>query len=250
VGVSDLTQLPIALVAFVCMTGAAVAGFFAATAGKERPHGEVHATIRLIANILVVMTTLAPSLMLNSAKNTFEEDNRNIHALATDLILLDRTLKALGSPADEARRQIADYVRISLREANIVEEDPEAEAALDAAGASLRAIRVSDERQIALWNDARQLYRQVVRDRWITVDQLGGTIPRPLVVMLIVWLAAIFASFGYQAPRNRVVAASFALAALLMSAALFLILDMDQPLFGLVKTSNTPFERALEHFWR
>lgn len=127
------------------MTGAAVAGFFAATAGKERPHGEVHATIRLIANILVVMTTLALSLMLNSAKNTFEEDNRNIHALATDLILLDRTLKALGSPADEARRQIADYVRISLREANIVEEDPEAEAALDAAGASLRAIRVSDD---------------------------------------------------------------------------------------------------------
>ena len=249
-GVSDLTQLPIALVAFVCMTGAAVAGFFAATAGKERPHGAVHATIRLIANILVVMTTLALSLMLNSAKNAFEEDNRNIHALATDLILLDRTLKALGSPADEARRQIADYVRISLREANIVEEDPEAEAALDAAGASLRAIRVSDKRQIALWNDARQLYRQVVRDRWITVDQLGGTIPRPLVVMLIVWLAAIFASFGYQAPRNRVVAASFALAALLMSAALFLILDMDQPLFGLVKTSNAPFERALEHFWR
>lgn len=144
-GVSDLTQLPIALVAFVCMTGAAVAGFFAATAGKERPHGAVHATIRLIANILVVMTTLALSLMLNSAKNTFEEDNRNIHALATDLILLDRTLKALGSPADEARRQIADYVRISLREANIVEEDPEAEAALDAAGASLRAIRVSDD---------------------------------------------------------------------------------------------------------
>lgn len=145
VGVSDLTQLPIALVAFVCMTGAAVAGFFAATAGKERPHREVHATIRLIADILVVMTTLALSLMLNSAKNTFEEDNRNIHALATDLILLDRTLKALGSPADEARRQIADYVRISLREANIVEEDPEAEAALDAAGASLRAIRVSDD---------------------------------------------------------------------------------------------------------
>lgn len=232
------------------MTGAAFAGFFAATAGKERPHGEVHATIRLIANILVVMTTLALSLMLNSAKNRFEQDNSNIRGLATNLILLDRTLKALGPPADEARRQIAEYVRISLREANIVEEDPEAEAALDAAGASLRAVRVSDEQQIALWNDARQLYRQVVRDRWIAVDQLGGTIPRPLVVMLVVWLAAIFASFGYQAPRSRVAAAAFVLAALLMSAALFLILDMDEPLFGLVKTSNAPFERALQHFQR
>lgn len=232
------------------MTGAAFVGLFGATAGKGRPQSEVHATIGLVANILVVMTSLALGLMLNSAKNTFEEDNRNIHALATDLILLDRTLKALGPPAGEARRQIAEYVRVSLREANIVKEDPDAEAVLDAAGASVRSMRFSDEQQIALWNDARQLYRQVVRDRWITVDQSGGTIPPPLIVMLVVWLATIFASFGYQAPLNKIVAVSFVLAALLISAALYLILDMDQPLSGLVKTSNAPFERALQHFQR
>ena len=129
------------------MTGAAFVGLFGATAGKGRPQSEVHATIGLVANILVVMTSLALGLMLNSAKNTFEEDNRNIHVLATDLILLDRTLKALGPPAGEARRQIAEYVRVSLREANIVKEDPDAEALLDAAGASVRSMRFSDEQR-------------------------------------------------------------------------------------------------------
>ena len=230
------------------MTGAAFAGLFGL--GSGRAQGEVHATIRLVANILVVMTSLALGLMLNSAKNTFETDNRNIHALATDLILLDRTLKALGPPADETRRAIAEYVRVSLREPNIVVEDPEAEAALDAGGASLRAMRPSDEQQIALWNDARQLYRQVVRDRWITVDESGGTIPSPLTAMLIIWLVTIFASFGYQAPRNGAVAASFALVALLMSAALYLILEMDEPISGLITISKAPFEKALQQFQR
>jgi hypothetical protein len=245
-----LAQLPIAILAFVGITGAALVGLFGAAVEPGRPPDEIRATVRLVANILVVMTSLVLGLMLNSAKNTFEADNRNIHGLATDLILLDRSLKALGPPADDARRQIAEYVQVALREANIIEEDPEAEVALDAAGASIRAMTFSEERQIALWNDARQLYRQVIRDRWIMVDQAGGTIPSPLIAALVVWLVMIFASFGYHAPRTKVVVASFAMTALLISAALYLVLDMDDPLNGLIKTSNAPFERALQHFQR
>ena len=60
----------------------------------------------------------------------------------------------------------------------------------------------------------------------------------------------IFASFGYQAPRSRVVASSFVIAALLISAALYLIVDMDSPATGLIKTSNAPFQRALAQFQR
>ncbi len=84
----------------------------------------------------------------------------------------------------------------------------------------------------------------------LCVDQSGGAIPAPLIVMLIVWLAVIFASFGYQAPRNRVVTGSFVVAALLVSAALYLILDMDAPVSGLVKTSNVPLQRALVQLQR
>src|SRR6516162_885205 len=85
-------------------------------------------------------------------------------------------------------------------------------------GTSLRAIRVSDEQKVALWNDARQLYRQVVRQRWVVIDEYGGTIPPLLITMVILWLAIIFASFGYRAPRNTSVTASF-----FLSAARFLL---------------------------
>jgi hypothetical protein len=224
---------------------AAMVGLFGAVVRPGRSPEDTKTTVRLVANLFVVMTSLVLGLMMNSAKNTLETDNRNVHALGTDLILLDRTMRALGPQADEARRRLVEYVQTSLHEDSILEEDPQAEASLDAVGASLRAMQLSGDQQVSLWNDARLLYRQVVQQRWVVVDQSGGTIPRPLIVMLVIWLMVIFASFGYQAPRNRVVTSAFIMAALLVSAALYLILDMDAPISGLAKTSNVPFERAL-----
>jgi hypothetical protein len=229
---------------------AALGGLLGGSLRPGRGQEDTKTTVRLVANLFVVMTSLVLGLMMNSAKNTLETDNRNVHALATDLILLDRTMRALGPQSGEARRHLVEYVEASLREDNILDEDPAAEASLDAVGASLRAMEVSGDQQVALWNDARLLYRQVVQQRWAVVDQSGGTIPTPLIAMLIVWLMVIFASFGFQAPRDRVVMTSFVAAAVLVSAALYLILDMDAPVSGLAKTSNVPFQRALTQFQR
>jgi len=71
-----------------------------------------------------------------------------------------------------------------------------------------------------------------------------------LIILVIAWLVMIFASFGYRAPRNAVVIAAFVVAALLMSATLFLILDMDAPKTGLIQVSNQPFQRALAELQR
>jgi cbb3-type cytochrome oxidase subunit 1 len=82
------------------------------------------------------------------------------------------------------------------------------------------------------------------------IDEYGGTIPPPLIIMVILWLAIIFASFGYRAPRNTIVTASFFLAALLISAAIYLILDMDTPSSRMTQASNVPFQRALAQLQR
>jgi hypothetical protein len=46
------------------------------------------------------------------------------------------------------------------------------------------------------------------------------------------------------------VTASLCLAALLISAALYLILDMDTPFSGMTQPSNLPLQRALEQLQR
>ena len=71
-----------------------------------------------------------------------------------------------------------------------------------------------------------------------------------MVITLILWLTIIFASFGYRAPRNILVTASLFLAALLISAALYLILDMDNPSSGIFPVPKAPHQRALAQLQR
>jgi len=149
--------------------GGALLGLFSKT-GPPSQHLQDDTTIvvRLVGNLFVVMTSLLLGLMLNSAKNTFETNNRNIRALATELILLDRTMRALGPEAEDARRHLVEYVQTALKEANVLEESPQAEACGrsgapqgqcpdrkghgDASQASLR--RVSHKRQSAAYRTA------------------------------------------------------------------------------------------------
>src|SRR6516225_10753844 len=115
------------------MMGAALLGLFSKTRlPSEHLQDDTRSVVGRVANLFVVMTSLVLGLMMNSAKDTL--------TLATELILLDRTMRALGPEAEDARRHLVEYVQTSLKGANVLEEDPQAEASLEAAGTSLRAI--------------------------------------------------------------------------------------------------------------
>lgn len=65
--------------------------------------------MRLIAGIFSVMTSLVLGLMINSAKNTLESVDRNIHTFAAGLIVLDRALAEDGPDAKAARERLLAY---------------------------------------------------------------------------------------------------------------------------------------------
>ena len=68
--------------------------------------------------------------------------------------------------------------------------------------------------------------------------------------MLIFWLAVIFASFGLFAPRNTTVIIVLFVCALSAAAALFMIVELDQPYQGFIKISSAPLRNALAHLGR
>ena len=69
----------------------------------------------------------------------------------------------------------------------------------------------------------------------------------PFLVVMVFWLAVIFASFGLFAPRNATVIATLFVCALSVSGAIFLILELDSPFSGLLQISYAPLRNAITH---
>ena len=75
--------------------------------------------------------------------------------------------------------------------------------------------------------------------------QAANSISMPLLVILVFWLTTIFMSFGLYAPANGTVLTSLFVAALPVSGAILLILEMYTPYKGLIQVSSAPISNAL-----
>jgi hypothetical protein len=94
---------------------------------------------------------------------------------------------------------------------------------------------------------ALDLAEELLQTRWLGTESVGVSIPLPFLVVLTFWLIIIFASFGLFAPRNATVLTSLFVCALSVAAAVFLVLEMDEPFDGVLTVSSEPMRYALAH---
>ena len=106
------------------------------------------------------------------------------------------------------------------------------------------------EKQRWLHSNALEIYNTLARSRWTILEQIGTRFPWPFLIIVVFWLAIIFASFGLFAPRNASVTAALFVAALGLTGAIFMILEMDQPYRGVVKIPSTALRIALDQLGR
>ena len=106
------------------------------------------------------------------------------------------------------------------------------------------------EKQRWLHSNALQISNALAQSRWTTLEQIGTRFPWPFLLIVVFWLAIIFASFGLFAPRNASVIAALFVAALGLSGAVFMILEMEQPYGGVVKIPSTSLHIALDQLGR
>ena len=255
-GYTSMHDVFVAVGTFLCLIVAALGALVLSERLPDRyRHDDTVNIIRLAANIFVVASSLLLGLLLNSAKNSFEAVNRNVHVLATDLILLDRTLGRYGPETSVARQHLAAYVRRAVDGTWGTSGPPEiddqaAERLLDDVGQAVATIKPSDPGRAELWREAQTSYQNVVKQRWVLIEESDGAIPAPFLVMLVTWLMLVFASYGYRAPRNAVVVTTLGVAAFLLAASIYLIIDMDQAFRGSIQISSAPLERVLEQMRR
>jgi len=94
-------------------------------------------------------------------------------------------------------------------------------------------------------SQALTLAANVGRTRLLLFENLGSSIPVPFLVVLVLWLCIIFASFGLNAPANATVIAVLAVCSLSVAGAMFLILELDRSFEGLLQVSGAPLRAAL-----
>jgi len=91
---------------------------------------------------------------------------------------------------------------------------------------------------------ASELNPGLLETRWI-VSVVGKSVSVPFFSFILCWLAITFTCFGLLAPRNKTVLAVMVLCSLSVGSAVFVILELDGPLDGIIKVSPEPLRWAL-----
>jgi Protein of unknown function (DUF4239) len=176
---------------------------------------------------------------------------------SANAIILDRTLAEYGPEAKNARQQLRQSFetmvhkiwpeeRTGVSATSAIERG----GAIEAVQTELHQLAPQDDAQRQLLAQARQLASDASQSRWMLIEEAQNGLPNTFLVVLVLWLSILFLSFGLFAPRNATVVLALFICACTMSAAIFLILEMSQPLDGFIKVSSAPMRKALEYLGR
>ena len=168
--------------------------------------------------------------------------------------LLDRALAAYGPETidsrDQLRRGVATVIETVWPEekhAGSGLASFERSNKLETLQAILRTLTPATDAQRQLLPQAQQIAGDLTQSRWLVIEQAQSALPMPFLVVLLFWLTMLHISFGLFAARNATVITVLLISALSVSGAIFIILEMNHPLQGMIKVSSAPMLKALEH---
>ncbi|WP_233235906.1 hypothetical protein [Bordetella sp. LUAb4] len=208
--------------------------------------------IKLATGLIATLAALVLGLLVSSSKSTLDTVNNELVHNAINFLQLDRLLLAYGPEAQPLRQEIIrDYAEaVDLLATSRRDETSmlAGQARLHRLGdyqVRLMALPVSNDTQRQIRDEAVKLQGAIVATRWLVLMQREGTISTSLIVVLLLWLAVIFTAFGLQSPPNPTVICGLVLCSLSAAGALFLILEMGQPLDGFIHISLAPLQDAV-----
>lgn len=247
-----MSAIAVGGIVFACVFGGALLGL-----GLRRVLPESHLTessqsvVQLGMGLLATMAALVLGLLLASAKNSYDTQNAELTQLAAGIILLDRALGHYGPETGPARDALRGGVERMIERtwpspdaARRPELNP---LATDAEGLyeTIQNLVPQSEGQRVLRTEALKMAADLARTRWLLFAQGGSSIPLPFLTSLVFWISMIFVSFGLFAPRNATVVAAMLICALSVSAAIVLILELDEPFKGFIQASSASLRMAL-----
>ena len=200
--------------------------------------------------VIGTLSALVLGLMITSANSSFSACAAEVRELSLQLIRMDRNLRRYGPEADDARAKVREW-RIAKTQQLFPEKGQTPLSSettivmLENVQDDLLTLTPKGERQTYLRPLCVTLSSTLIQARWSLEQRRGHSIPGPFLVLLILWLAIVFASFGLFAPANRTVLVTLFLCAVAVSGGIVLIEELDNPLPGFVKVPPDSMRKAL-----
>lgn len=242
------------LISAGCIFGGALLGLWL---GRMLPEGHLRDssrdTVKVVTGLIATLAALVLGLLISSAKNTFDAVDAAVTQSGAKIILLDRALTNYGPETKDICEHLRSTVITGIEMFWPGEEAEgsglagfERANAMEDLQAKIRGLTPATDLQRQLRSEAEKLSGDMLETRWLLIAQAQRSLPMTFIVVLLFWLTMLHTSFGLLAPRNATVITILLISALSVSGAMFIILEMDHPLDGMLKVSSAPLRKALE----
>ena len=241
----------IGLIAFVAIFGGVLLGIFGARALPEHHlSSETRTAVSVAAAIVGTLSALVLGLMISTANSAFSARSGEVAAVSVNLIRINRMMQRYGPEADDVRTKLRTYASAKMQDLFPASGEPSQNIEgtvrmMETTQDAILALVPTDERHRWLRSQALTLSDSLLQARWLLAEQARSSIPLPFLILLIIWLAIVFGSFGLFAPANATAIAVLCLCSMAVSGGITMILELDSPLSGLVRVSAEPMRQAL-----
>jgi hypothetical protein len=248
-----MTSTSIFLISFVSIAagiGLGIALHTRLPAARLGP--ETKEVVRLGAGLLATLAAIVISLMIASAKSSYDTQDGHFRQFAAHVVLADQLLAQYGPGAIEVRILIRQAVpaamdRIWREKASGASQSTAftSSSVAEQLYNAIEALSPTNDEQRALKLRIEQASSDIARTRLLMFSDSDTPLLTPFLLILIFWLTVIFTSFSLFVEPGAVVVTALLVFALSVSSALFLVADLSQPFAGLMQISSAQLRQAL-----
>jgi hypothetical protein len=245
-----VTSTTTSLIAFGVIFGCSLLGMVIRVIVPERHFtNEARDVLRLALGLVTTLNALVLGLLVSTAKSSYDARRSQLTEIAADVILADHSLALYGPETNSARNALRDQVgalvdQIRSRDVRSTKLQLPRKADWSDFYQMVWRLSPSDDGQKLRKAEVLRLSLEVAQIRASALARESSSIPTVFLVILVFWLAVLFLGFGFLTSRNLMVAGALCVCALIVSTAVYLILDMDQPFTGFMELSIEPLRNA------
>src|SRR6516165_9811819 len=250
-----MTNYIIGSISFVVIFGGVLIGMFCARRLPERHlSSETQSAVTVSVAVIGTLSALVLGLMIPAAYSSYSKASGEVKALSLQLIRMERNLRRYGPEATEARATLHIWAIAKAQELFPEKGKPTVSSEttiqmLENVQDAVLDLTPQNERQKYIGTLCATLSSTMIQARWV-LEQTGHSIPVPFLVLLIFWLAIVFASFGLFTPANPTAMVALFLCSVAVAGGIALIEDLSDPRAGLIRFPAESMRRALSEVAR